>query len=261
MSFRGWMCGGRLEIMPCSRIGHVFRKRRPYGGENGVDTVLKNSVRVAEVWLDEYKEKFYETNEKARDTVYGDISERVELRRKLNCKSFKWYLENVYTDMMEEGKSDFSHKSKFIPWDKRPRNYIKKFLLRLSQTNYCVQTNDDSPAKNSVLVLGKCGSTKKKKQRWAETDKHELIIAELLCLDASSDIPRVSKCHELRGTQEWKRSGTRSTPIFSLAAGQCLGIQGKATLGAQLQMIICEENSAKNKFDFIEISEYDDNGL
>lgn len=50
----------RLEIMPCSRVGHVFRKRRPYGGgTNGVDTVLKNSARVAEVWLDEFKEKFY----------------------------------------------------------------------------------------------------------------------------------------------------------------------------------------------------------
>ncbi|CAG0878994.1 unnamed protein product [Darwinula stevensoni] len=57
LSFKIWMClpQGRLVIVPCSRVGHVFRGRRPYGSPDGTDTMLKNSLRVAHVWMDEYK--------------------------------------------------------------------------------------------------------------------------------------------------------------------------------------------------------------
>ena len=54
------MCGGTLEIIPCSHVGHIFRKRSPYSWKTGVNVVKKNSVRVAEVWMDEYKNYYYE---------------------------------------------------------------------------------------------------------------------------------------------------------------------------------------------------------
>ena len=88
LSFRSWMCGGSLFIDPCSRVGHVFRRRRPYGKNDNAS--LRNSVRLAEVWLDEFKKHFYETRKEARSIKYPDLTERKELRRSLKCKSFKW---------------------------------------------------------------------------------------------------------------------------------------------------------------------------
>jgi polypeptide N-acetylgalactosaminyltransferase len=54
------MCGGTLEIIPCSHVGHVFRKRSPYSWGTGGNVLKRNSIRVAEVWMDEYKKYYYE---------------------------------------------------------------------------------------------------------------------------------------------------------------------------------------------------------
>ena len=62
------MCGGRIEILPCSRVGHIFRKvTSPYTFPKGVrETLSKNLNRLAEVWLDEYKEYYYKTSPQHR---------------------------------------------------------------------------------------------------------------------------------------------------------------------------------------------------
>ncbi|KAM6070531.1 polypeptide N-acetylgalactosaminyltransferase 5 [Chlamydotis macqueenii] len=102
ISFKVWMCGGEIEIVPCSRVGHIFRNDNPYSfPKDRVRTVERNLARVAEVWLDEYKELFYghAYHLVLKNLDVGNLTQQIQLRKKLQCKSFSWYLENVYPDL------------------------------------------------------------------------------------------------------------------------------------------------------------------
>ncbi|XP_049764207.1 polypeptide N-acetylgalactosaminyltransferase 35A [Schistocerca cancellata] len=267
ISFRVWMCGGSLWIVPCSRVGHVFRKRRPYGSPTGEDTMTRNSLRVAHVWMDEYKDYFLKVRPDARDISFGDISERQRLRQRLGCKSFKWYMDTVYPELGLPEDNDARLKAKwakgrvkqqqqqlakFQPWHSRARNYTSQFLMRLNNTNLCAATTaDDVKTRGVPLVLKPC--LRVKGQIWYETDRQELVLAQLLCLTAKESVPpRLGKCHEMGGDQEWRHVlGNRGTPVYNMAAGMCLAAENNS-LGSSVVMKLCSDSDPLMRWDFVE---------
>ncbi|NXY28894.1 GLT15 acetylgalactosaminyltransferase, partial [Pomatorhinus ruficollis] len=101
-----WLCGGSVEIIPCSRVGHVYRNHFPRAFSYE-EAIVRNKIRIAETWLDSFKENFYK-----RDTVAfliskvktpPDCSERLQLQKRLGCRNFQWFVSNVYPELSQPG--------------------------------------------------------------------------------------------------------------------------------------------------------------
>ncbi|XP_033990036.1 polypeptide N-acetylgalactosaminyltransferase 13 isoform X1 [Trematomus bernacchii] len=182
MSFRIWQCGGSLEIVTCSHVGHVFRKATPYSFPGGTGQVInKNNRRLAEVWMDDFKDFFYIISPGVMRVDYGDVSSRRDLREALKCKPFSWYLENIYPD------------------SQIPRRYYSLGEIRNVETNQCV--DNMGRKENEKVGFFNCHGMGGNQVFSYTADKE--IRTDDLCLDVSRlNGPVVMlKCHHMKGNQ------------------------------------------------------------
>lgn len=218
------MCGGSLEIIPCSHVGHIFRKKSPYQWRPGVDVLRKNLVRLAEVWLDDYA-RFYYVRTGFGKGNFGDISQRVKLREDLKCKSFQWYLENVY------------------PEQEVPDNFAEGDVRNMGDrsTNSCLDSPSPETEVSGPLNIYTC--TNARGNQFFELTQNYELRNERHCLEYSNlpNTLQVYRCHGQKGNQVW-RYNISTNQLIHNHSRECL------TLNANPRKLTMEACDDKNRY-------------
>uniref|UniRef100_A0A7S0AL75 Polypeptide N-acetylgalactosaminyltransferase n=1 Tax=Pyrodinium bahamense TaxID=73915 RepID=A0A7S0AL75_9DINO len=111
-SLRSWLCGGEIMMAQDSFVAHMWRvpndprtaaKYRVKAG-----AAITNRMRAAVAWFGEFSEKLASfpaltSGHQATDGMpwYGDIGNILEVRERLQCRSFAWFMhrfKHVYED-------------------------------------------------------------------------------------------------------------------------------------------------------------------
>ena len=223
LSFKTWMCGGKLEIIPCSHVGHVFRVGRKTHASHVRNSLEINQKRLAEVWMDEYKEIVYLKQPKLKSIDPGDISERISLRHRLNCESFDWYLKNIHPDKhvpslnlkAGDGLMSFSNHCmdslglqfgpvKLYKSCQFPKTQVFQYTENLqlrAGVDACLEYNE----KEMTVHLAACSD--KQEQKWTHSGPSKSIRTLLdtsLCMTSKNDDVIITKCVAGDESQLWK---------------------------------------------------------
>uniref|UniRef100_A0A8C5VQG4 Polypeptide N-acetylgalactosaminyltransferase n=1 Tax=Microcebus murinus TaxID=30608 RepID=A0A8C5VQG4_MICMU len=216
ISFKVWMCGGRMEDIPCSRVGHIYRKYVPYKVPAGV-SLARNLKRVAEVWMDEYAEYIYQRRPEYRHLSAGDVAAQKRLRSSLNCKSFKWFMTKIAWDL-----------PKFYPPVEPPAAAWGE--IRNVGTGLCADTKHGalgSPLRLESCVRGRGEAAWNNMQVFTFTWREDIRPGDpqhtkKFCFDAVSHTSPVTlyDCHSMKGNQLWKYR--RDKTLYHPVSGSCV---------------------------------------
>uniref|UniRef100_A0A8D2PRV3 Polypeptide N-acetylgalactosaminyltransferase n=1 Tax=Zosterops lateralis melanops TaxID=1220523 RepID=A0A8D2PRV3_ZOSLA len=195
ISFKVWMCGGGMYDVPCSRVGHIYRKYVPYKVPSGTSLARVSNRRVAETWMDEFAEYIYQRRPEYRHLSTGDISAQKELRRHLKCKDFKWFMAAVAWDV-----------PKYYPPVEPPPAAWGEVRNR-SNLNESNALDFPQPCQG----MGGTGTISDMAQE--DIRPGEPLHTRKFCFDAISHSSPVTlyDCHGMKGNQHWSYRKVRVT--------------------------------------------------
>eukprot|EP00095_Tigriopus_kingsejongensis_P004574 snap_masked-scaffold462_size163801-processed-gene-0.29 protein:Tk04574 transcript:snap_masked-scaffold462_size163801-processed-gene-0.29-mRNA-1 annotation:"hypothetical protein DAPPUDRAFT_306553" len=232
LSFRAWRCHGSMENIPCSHVGHIFRDFHPYFIPH--DSHGINTARMAEVWMDDYKRLFYmhrqDLNQDIPEPIdIGDLSQRSKIKTDLNCKSFKWYLDNIYPD-------------KFII-DDQAVAYGR--IRSRAYPNICFDhLQRDTAHKHGSYFLGQypCHNFLGDSQYFSLSRGLSELRNEYMCAESKPDGPQFKvnmyACHGQGRNQKWRLDNHQ---LIHVETERCItALDGSA--GTELLLKECAQN-------------------
>jgi polypeptide N-acetylgalactosaminyltransferase len=234
LSLKLWLCSGKIIAVPCSAVLHLSKlgaAHRTMG--DGSDFSGRNLKRVAEVWLDDYKKFFYLSNpERYARIDAGDLTKQFELKKRLNCKPFQYYLDEVATEMLEK----YPIEPKYIYGGSLMMKSNETLCLGATGFNYeqtakLYQCSKDlqKPNKNSDLFY-----TFHNTIRINNFNDQCLDFAQLNFLG----------CHNTGGNQGW-RYNPQTGLIKVSYLDRCLTGRG---LGQEVYALACDEKNEDQKW-------------
>lgn len=180
LSLKAWLCGGSVEILPCSRVGHIYQNQEANSPPDQEATLL-NKVRIAETWLGSFKETFYRHSPEAfalSKAEKPDCTERLQLQRRLGCRTFHWFLANIYPEL--------------YPSERRPR-----FSGKLHNTGlgFCADCQAEGDLLGCAMMLAPCVDSRRQ-QHLEHTGRKEIHFGspQHLCLDVRQEQVILQNC-------------------------------------------------------------------
>eukprot|EP00178_Gracilaria_changii_P020190 TRINITY_DN586_c0_g1_i1.p1 TRINITY_DN586_c0_g1~~TRINITY_DN586_c0_g1_i1.p1 ORF type:complete len:621 (-),score=86.71 TRINITY_DN586_c0_g1_i1:2772-4634(-) len=237
ISFRIWLCGGTIEWVPCSRVGHVFRSDKYWKGSLYTipeGTIPRNRLRAA-FWMGEYKHLYQVSMAPLPAGMdVGDMSFYTDIQKRLQCRPFKWYLENVNTHLLHAAQKLLGPEG--VPY------FPASGYLRNNASSGCLDHlhENGNPA---VYGVYPCHYLQGSQSAVYTTSKLLLSGEHLMdgCLTRGKESRLFrEKCSDLKAdAQTWELAlAPDGTSVFMTHEGDCLTVVNESDAGGKSTMAL-----------------------
>merc|ERR1711962_999054 len=240
LSFKTWMCGGKIEIVPCSRVGHIFRTFSPYKWDSDKTIPEYNYKRVAAVWMDQWAELYWDrlgntwSSQDKNVGDFGNVDDRKELRRSLQCQDFGWYLREVMPSLGE-------------------LHIIGMGEIRNPDYNFCMDQQDGEANVGLPVLVFDCHGEKGNQYWYYRADGR--LSHDILCItayneweDTEQSALKLSTCET---ADRWKYD-SKLLQLTHEPSGLCVRVTRHPL---KLWLVSCDEGDPHQKWYFTRYQE------